>query len=162
LAELVQRRGQAGAAAGPAALRRYRPRQHRLFLDHGDPAARGARIRGARPRGRPDGLHRRRALREGALAGPEPARQAREVRAARAPGRGGAGGPRRGGASGGGGGGGARARDSTWGGEGAAGAALSLPYLQNTGGGFTLVVRADGAHGAAAAAMRAAMQATNP
>jgi len=38
---------------------------------------------------------------------------------------------------------------------------LYLPYLQNTGSGFTLVVKTDSA-GVAAASMRAAMQATNP
>jgi putative ABC transport system permease protein len=39
---------------------------------------------------------------------------------------------------------------------------LYLPYLQNTGSGFSLVVKTDNAAGVAAASMRAAMRAANP
>jgi putative ABC transport system permease protein len=39
---------------------------------------------------------------------------------------------------------------------------LYLPFMQNTGSGFTLVVRTDNAPGVAAAGLRAAMRAANP
>jgi putative ABC transport system permease protein len=39
---------------------------------------------------------------------------------------------------------------------------LYLPYLQNTGSGFSLVVKTDNAAGVAAGSMRAAMRAANP
>ena len=80
LAELVQRRGQAGAPARPAALRGHHPGHPGLLRGDGRPRARGARLRGAGPHRRPRGLHRGRDVCPHPLAGGEPARQAREVR----------------------------------------------------------------------------------
>ena len=84
LAELLQRRGQAGAAARPAPLRRHRARQPRTTSrSWASACSRGASSTSATATDAPRGVHRRRELRAHPLAGREPARQARQVRGAR-------------------------------------------------------------------------------